>query len=243
MRTALITGGTRGIGLACARRLRDDGLRLVVTGRDEEALARVADELPDATVLALDVTDPDAWNALDVSPDVLVACAGVASAAPVHRATVEEFRDALEVNVIGTFLAVRAVLPGMRERDWGRVISMGSSTSHEGVKYASAYAASKHGLLGLMRSIALEVAGTGITANTVCPSIVDTEMTDRSIERIVRLAGLDEREARAELEAFLPLGRLLTPVEVAAAVSFFAREDASTINGQSLILDGGRLQQ
>jgi NAD(P)-dependent dehydrogenase (short-subunit alcohol dehydrogenase family) len=243
MRTAFITGGTRGIGLACARRLAADGFRLVITGRDEAALARVATEFRDARVLSLDVTDAEAWGLVEVEADVLLTCAGVASAAPVHRATADDFREAFEVNVIGTLLAVQAVLPGMRARNWGRLIAMGSSTGLQGFKYASAYSASKHAVLGLMRTVALEVAGTGVTANTVCPSIVDGEMTDRSIGRIVEHGGLDRAAARAQLESYLPLGRLLTENEVASAVAFFAREDSATINGQSILLDGGGLHQ
>jgi len=245
MRTGLVTGGNRGIGLACARRLSQDGVHLILAGRDRDALAAAQAELPDAETLVLDVTDPAAWEAIAGRPiDILVASAGIAEAGPVHRFGVEEFRRLLEVNVIGVFLAVRTVLPGMRERGWGRIIAIASSASHHGIRYGSAYAASKHGLVGFIRSVATETAGTGVTANSVCPAVVDSQITDRSIARIVA-TGRTEAEARKELIASLaaPLGRYVEAAEVAAAVAYFAGEDAGAVTGQSLILDGGAVQQ
>jgi NAD(P)-dependent dehydrogenase (short-subunit alcohol dehydrogenase family) len=132
----------------------------------------------------------------------------------------------------------------MRERGWGRVIAIASAAAHAGIRYGSAYAASKHGVLGFMRSLAVEAAGTGVTANCVCPAVIESAMTDASIARIVA-TGRTEEQAREELVAALaaPLGRFVESSEVAAAVAYFASEEAAAVNGQSLIIDGGGLQQ
>ncbi len=243
MTTVLITGGNKGIGRACAERFASAGDRVVVTGRDQQALDAVAREIPSVEVRTFDVCDEAAWTNLDLPVDVLVANAGVASTAPLHATTLEQWRSTYEINVTGVFLAARAVLPGMRERGWGRIVAVASIASHRGVRYGSAYSASKHGLLGLMRSIAVEVAGSAVTANSVCPGFVATDMAQRSVDRIVETTGRDEEEARAILENMQPLGRLVEPAEVADAVAFFASEAAATINGQSIILDGGGVQQ
>ncbi len=243
MTTVLITGGNKGIGRACAQRFAADGHRVVVTGRDERALDSVAKEVPGVEPLAFDVTDEAAWSALDLRVDVLVANAGVAATAPLHTTTLEQWRSTYEINVTGVFLGARAVVPGMRERGWGRLVAVASVASHRGVRYGSAYSASKHGLLGLMRSIAVEVAGTGITSNSVCPGFVETDMAQRSVDRIVETTGRDEQDARAVLENMQPLGRMVQPAEVADAVAFFASAEAAAINGQSMILDGGGVQQ
>ena len=243
MRTVLVTGGNKGIGRACAERFVAGGHRVVVTGRDREALDAVAAEVPGVEALAFDVCDEAAWRDLGLAVDVLVANAGIAVTAPLHATTLDQWRRTYEVNVTGVFLGARAVLPGMKDRGWGRIVAVASVASHHGVRYGAAYSASKHGLLGLMRSIAVEVAGSAITANSVCPGFVDTQMADRSVDRIVSATGRAPGEARAVLENMQPLGRLVRPDEVADAVAFFASGDAAAINGQSIILDGGGVQQ
>ena len=243
MRTVLVTGGNKGIGRACAQRLAADGHRVLVSGRDRVALDRVASEVDGVEPLAFDVTDERAWTALDIDIDILVANAGIAHSAPLHSTTVEDWRRIYEVNATGVFLACRALLPGMRSRGWGRIVAVASVASHHGVRYGTAYAASKHAVLGLVRSIAVEVAGTGVTANSVCPGFVATEMTERSVARIVETTGRGEDQARAAIENLQPLGRLVEPAEVADAVAFLAGDGAAAINGQSVILDGGGIQQ
>ena len=243
MRTVLITGGNKGIGRACAERFAAQGHRVVVTGRDKAALDDVAAAHPDIEPLAFDVTDEDAWSSLDVDADILVANAGIAESAPLHKTTLEQWRRIYEINATGVFLACRAVLPGMRERGFGRIVAVASVASHHGVRYASAYAASKHAVLGLIRSVAVEVAGSAVTANSVCPGYVATEMTERSVERVASVTSLDESGARAAIENMQPLGRLVEVAEVADAVAFLAGEGAGAINGQSIILDGGGVQQ
>lgn len=243
MKTVLITGGNKGIGRACAERFAADGHHVVVTGRDEQALAAVARQIDGVETLASDVTDESAWEELGLAVDIFVANAGIATTAPLHKTTLEQWRSTYEINVTGVFLGARAVLPGMRERGWGRIVAVASVASHRGVRYGSAYSASKHGLLGLTRSIAVEVAGSPITANSVCPGFVATEMAERSVERIVSTTGTPREQARATLENMQPLGRMVEAAEVADAVAYFASEQAAAINGQSIIIDGGGVQQ
>lgn len=247
-RLAVVTGGNKGIGRACARRLLEDGHRVVITGRDAGACERTVAELSDLgdiDAAVFDVTDGGAVDehlgALDV--DVLVANAGISLSAPLHRTSLDDWERVMRVNATGVFLSTRAVLPGMRERDHGRVITVASVASHHGVKYGTAYAASKHAVLGFTRSVAVELLGSGVTANCVCPGFVDTAMADRSAATISDATGRSEDEARSILAHMNAHGRLVQPEEVAEAVAFLASDAASSVNGQSLILDGGGIQQ
>ncbi len=227
-RVVVVTGGTRGIGRAVADRFRAAGDRVEAVGRE-----------------TLDVTDEAAVGAFFADlgrVDVLVNNAGVAGSAPFDRTTLDDWREHLDVNATGAFLCTRAVLPGMHEREEGRIVFVASTAGRIGFRYSSAYVASKHAAVGLMRAVATEVAGRGVTANAVCPTFVRTEMTRRSIARIVAATGRGEEDAEAELAAQSPLGRLLEPEEVAFAVAFLAAPEARAINGQTLVLDGGGVQ-
>jgi NAD(P)-dependent dehydrogenase (short-subunit alcohol dehydrogenase family) len=227
-RRVLVTGGTRGIGATIAERFAAAGDEVIAVGRAE-----------------CDVTDEAAVAALfeRVGPvDVLVNNAGVASSAPLQRTSLADWRAQLDVNATGAFVCTRAALPGMLERDNGRIVTVASTAGVVGAKYTAAYTASKHAAVGLTRAVAAEVAGTGVTANAVCPSFVRTDMTSASVRRIVETTGRSEDEAEAALAATSPLGRLLEPEEVAFAVAFLAAPEAGAINGQTLILDGGGIQ-
>jgi NAD(P)-dependent dehydrogenase (short-subunit alcohol dehydrogenase family) len=227
-RCVVVTGGTRGIGAAIAARFAADGDDVIAIGRAE-----------------CDVTDEAAVAALfeRVGPvDVLVNNAGIASSAPLARTTLDDWRAQLDVNATGAFLCTRAALPGMLERDRGRIVTVASRAGLSGSRYTAAYTASKHAAVGLTRAVAAEVAGTGVTANAVCPTFVRTDMTTESVRRIVASTGRSEQEAEAALAAASPLGRLLDPEEVAFAVAFLAAPEAGAINGQTLILDGGGIQ-
>jgi NAD(P)-dependent dehydrogenase (short-subunit alcohol dehydrogenase family) len=240
-RVVLVTGGGKGIGRAVVARFAAAGDRVIAIGRDPAALATT----DAASVEVCDVTDEGQVTALfeRVGPvDVLVANAGTAASAPFERTTLSDWRAHLDVNATGVFLSARAALPGMRERDRGRIVVVASTAGRIGFRYSSAYVASKHAAVGLMRAIATEVAGTDVTANAVCPTFVRTEMTRRSVARIVAATARGEEEAEAELAAQSPLGRLLEPDEVAFAVSFLAAPEAGAINGQTLVLDGGGIQ-
>ena len=223
-----------------------DGYRVVATGRDETALKETAATAPaEIETAILDVSDETAIEKFFAGRevDVLVNNAGVAPSAPVHRTTVDEWEWTIRVNATGPFLCTRAVLPGMRERDRGRVITVASMASHVGSRYTAAYTASKHAALGFIRVVATEVAGTGVTANAVCPAYVDTPMTEASVARMGEKVGMEEEAARDWLANVVPLGRLLQPEEVAHAVAFLASPGAAAINGQSIVLDGGGLQK
>lgn len=242
----VVTGGSRGIGRAVVHRMAADGYRVVATGRDRKALDETARSAPGEVATAtLDVADGEAvesfFAGMDV--DVLVNNAGVAQSAPVHRTTLEDWEWIMGVNATGPFLCTRAVLEGMRERDRGRVITVASMASHVGSRYTAAYTASKHAALGFIRVVAAEVAGTGVTANAVCPAYVDTPMTEGSVERMEEKTGISREEGRRLLAKMVPLGRLLDPTEIAHAVAFLAAPESGAINGQSIVLDGGGLQK
>jgi NAD(P)-dependent dehydrogenase (short-subunit alcohol dehydrogenase family) len=245
--TALVTGGGSGIGRAIALRLarRDD--RVVAVGRSRGALEETASRAEGRIeVQVCDVTREDEVGALfsRVAPvDVLVNNAGAATSAPLVRTSLADWSDQLAVNATGAFLCTRAALPAMVERDRGRIVIVASTAGLVGYPYTAGYTASKHAAVGLMRAVASEFAGTGVTANAVCPAFVDTEMTRSSVARIVQATGHSEREATAALAGSSPLGRLLAPEEVAAAVEFLVSEKATSINGQTLVLDGGGIQR
>jgi NAD(P)-dependent dehydrogenase (short-subunit alcohol dehydrogenase family) len=245
-RVVVVTGGGKGIGRAIVERFAGDGDHVVAVGRDREAIeATVA-----ATGLSVhgefcDLTDEAKVTALFERTghvDVLVNNAGVAVTAPLKRTTLADWRSQLDVNATGAFLCTRAVLPGMLERGIGRIVTVASTAGRVGSRYTSGYTASKHAAVGLMRAVAAEVAGTGVTANAVCPTFVRTDMFHRSVQRIASTTGRTEAAAEAALVGMSPLGRALEPAEVAFAVAFFASPEAGAINGQTLVLDGGGIQ-
>jgi NAD(P)-dependent dehydrogenase (short-subunit alcohol dehydrogenase family) len=240
-RIVVVTGGGKGIGRAVVARFAAAGDRVVAVGRDRAAL----EESDAAATEVCDVTDEASVDALFNRigrVDVLVNNAGAATSAPVARTTLADWRSLLDVNATGAFLCTRAVIPGMTERGDGRIVTVASTAGRAGSRYTSAYTASKHAAVGLMRAVAAELAGTGVTANAVCPAYVRTEMTQRSVARIVEVTGRDEEEAEAAVAGASPLGRLLEPAEVAFAVAFLAAPEAGAINGQTLVLDGGGIQ-
>ena len=240
-RVVVVTGGGKGIGRALVARFAAAGDRVVAVGRDRAALETSGAGAAEVC----DVTDERQVNELFErvgAVDVLVNNAGVATGAPLARTTLDDWRAHLDVNATGAFLCTRAVVGGMLERGTGRIVTVASVAGRVGARYTAAYAASKHAAVGLMRATAAEVAGTGVTANAVCPAYVRTDMTRRSVERIVAATSRTEEEAETALAQMSPLGRLLEPEEVAFAVAFLAAPEAGAINGQALVLDGGGIQ-
>jgi NAD(P)-dependent dehydrogenase (short-subunit alcohol dehydrogenase family) len=225
-RLVVVTGGEGGIGRATAQ-------RFAALGDDVRAPGRGG----------LDVTDESSVQAFFEragAVDVLVNNAGMGDSAPLARTTLESWRAQLEVNATGAFLCTRAVVGGMRERGRGALVTVASTAGRAGTPYTAAYTAAKHAAVGLMRAAAAELAGTGVTANAVCPTFVDTPMTERSVANIVERTGRSHDEARAALTG--ALGRLLDPDEVAAAVVWLASPEAAGISGQTLVIDGGGIQ-
>ncbi len=247
-RIALVTGAGRGIGAAVARRLSAAGHRVALTARSADQLAEVAAGCPGETcVLPADITAAGAveriigtvaetWGDIDI----LVANAGGATSAPLHRITDEQWAAALELNLTAPFRLIRALVPGMRDRRFGRIVVIASVAGKVGEPYIAAYTASKHGVLGLVRSAAAELAGSGVTVNAVCPGYVDTPMTQSSIDTIVATTGRSPEQARELLERKQPIGRLIRPDEVADAVSFCL--DSAAVTGQAINIDGGAVQ-
>jgi NAD(P)-dependent dehydrogenase (short-subunit alcohol dehydrogenase family) len=239
---ALITGGGRGIGRAIALLFAQHGARIAVAARTREQVESVAQEIgAEARAFVCDVSSAESVAEMfaDLKPDILVNNAGIAESAPFVNTTDELWRRHLAINLSGTFYCTRAALPAMLERGWGRIINIASIAAKTGAPYIAAYAASKHGVLGLTRSVALEVAASGVTVNAICPGYVDTEMVERGVERITKRTGRSAEEALDTLKRMSPQNRLVTAQEVASLALLLASEDGRGINGQGINIDGG----
>jgi len=251
---ALVTGAGSGIGLACARALLDAGARVTLAGRDGARLARARQQLEEGghagrvALCVLDVTVEASVQAGFAQAgahfgriDILVNNAGQAHAAPFGKTDAAIWQQMLAVNLTGVFYCCQAAMPAMLEAGWGRIVNVASTAGLKGYRYVSAYVAAKHGVIGLTRALALEVAPRGVTVNAVCPGYTETEMVAQAVQNIVRKTGRGEEAARAELAAANPQQRLVRPQEVADAVAWLCLPASSAMNGQSIAVAGGEV--
>jgi NAD(P)-dependent dehydrogenase (short-subunit alcohol dehydrogenase family) len=249
---ALITGGGRGIGRAVAFAFAREGASIAVAARTKDQVDIVAQEIQnecqvETLALVCDVSDLESIASgfasvvekFGHSPDILVNNAGIAESAALTKTGDELWARHLAINLTGTFYCTRAALPAMLERGWGRIINIASIAGKIGAPYIAAYAASKHGVLGLTRSVALEVAAKGITVNAICPGYVDTEMTTRGVANITAKTGQPAAEVLEAIKRMSPQHRLVTAAEVAALALLLASADGRGINGQAINVDGG----
>ncbi len=251
-KVALITGGGRGIGRAIALSFASNQARVAVGARTLDQVKGVAEEIErqfntQAVAVVCDVSDranvdqmfSEVRDRFHAEVDILVNNAGVAESATLVNTTDELWHRHLAVNLSGTFYCTRAALPSMLNKGWGRVINIASIAGKTGAPYITAYSASKHGVMGLTRSLALEVGTSGVTVNAICPGYVDTDMVAKGIERITTRTGRSSDEALDSLKKMSPQNRLVTSEEVASLALLLASDEGRGINGQGINIDGG----
>ncbi len=245
---ALVTGGGTGVGAAIARALAAEGARITLAGRRREPLDARASEIPGATVVQADVTDEaavrdmfEAARASHGAVDILVANAGAAESVALKNTSLEQWQGMLSVNLTGSFLCAREAMADMLDSDNGRIVFVSSTAGLKGYPYVAAYCAAKHGVVGLTRAMASELAKTGITVNAVCPGFAETPLLADSIAKIVEKTGRSEADARKSLVASNPQGRFVQPDEVAASIVWLCGAGAKSVTGQAISISGGEV--
>ena len=248
-KVAIVTGAGRGIGAAIAQRLAAEGARVTLVARSERQLQETAASLGEAAqYVAADMTNSDAVSRAFESAakvfgpvDILINNAGKAQSAPLQRTSEELWHSLIAVNLTGVYHGIRAALPRMLERKFGRIVSVASTAGLKGYPYVAAYCASKHGVIGLTRALALEVAQRNITVNAVCPGYTETDLVRESIANIQKVTGRSAEEARDSLTRTNPQGRLIQPMEIAHTVLWLCLPGSESVNGQSIAVAGGEV--
>lgn len=246
-RRALVTGGGSGVGAAIARALAGAGCSVTITGRKMAALEAVCAGHDHIRSVVADVTDlaalRDAFQQAageGGQVPIVVANAGIAESQPFHRIEPDQWQRMIEINLTGVFNTFKAGLKHMDKSGWGRMVAIASTAGLQGGGYISAYSASKHGVVGLVRSLAVELGPKGITVNAICPGYIDTPMTDRTLSNIATKTGMSRDEATRHLLKDVPTGRFITPEEVAGSVLWLCSDAARSVNGETVVIDGGQ---
>jgi len=245
---AVVTGGGSGVGEAIALKLANNSALVTILGRQDKTLKKVADKHKNINWRVCDVSKPEYVEMCykDIRSaygniNIVIANAGIASSKPLHKMGVKDITSLMEVNLIGVFNTFQHALTDMKSDNWGRMIAIASTAGLKGYSYVSAYSASKHAVIGLTRSLALELASQGITVNSICPSYVDTPMTERTIKNITALTNISKEEAISQLVKLNPQKRLIKPIEVAKVVAWLCDKNSGSINGQSIPVSGGEI--
>ena len=252
-RHAVVTGASRGIGATIAATLARLGADVTLMSRNEARLREQAAMLTQtyhgkAQAIAVDIAQPEQIAAAFARaaeqfgpPHILINNAGIATAAPIHRTELPMWQQVMDVNLTGPFLCIRAIVKQMTKGDYGRIVNIASTAGLTGYSYITAYCAAKHGLIGLTRALARELAQTGVTVNAVCPGYTDTEIVAEAVGNIVAKTGRTAEQALKELTVHNPQGRLVRPEEVAEAVGWLCLPSSASITGQSIVVAGGEL--
>jgi len=245
---AIVTGGGSGVGEAIALKLADESNLVTIIGRRENPLKNVSNKHKNINWKVCDVSKSQEVESCynDIRSEygninIVIANAGISDSKPFHKMSVSDLTSLMDVNLIGVFNTFQHALKDMKADNWGRMISIASTAGLKGYSYVSAYTASKHAVVGLTKSLAIELADKGITVNSVCPSYIDTPMTDRTIKNITELTNISKEEAIGELVKLNPQKRLIKPIEVAKVVSWLCNENSSSINGQNIPISGGEI--